>query len=147
MSYLDPLDRFEVDLVTGCWEYTGGRDKDGYGKLKIDGEDLRAHRVSYERAKGPLGDGDIVCHSCDNPPCINPDHLFVGDHATNHADRNKKGRQAKGSRHGRAKVTEEQVIQLRRDRPGERFAKEAFGLSRTQYYRIIRGEQWSELNV
>jgi len=143
----DPLDRYVIDPVTGCWEYSGGRDKDGYGKFKKNGKNVRAHRASYEKNKGPLLEDDLVCHSCDNPPCINPEHLFVGDHAVNHADRGRKGRQAKGSCHGRSKITEQQAIQLRLERPGERFAKEALGLSRTQYYRILRGEQWSELHA
>lgn len=76
----------------GCVEWTGGRDQLGYGRISIRGTTVRAHRLSWELKNGPIPAGMIVCHKCDNPPCINPDHLFIGTHRDNAADRFAKGR-------------------------------------------------------
>jgi hypothetical protein len=79
-----------------CLIYQGARDRDGYGKVKIQGRTLRPHRVIFAEMVGAIPDGFIVCHSCDNPPCCNPDHLWIGTHADNARDRNEKGRQRSG---------------------------------------------------
>lgn len=75
----------------------------------------KAHRVSWMLANGPIPAGMVVCHRCDNPPCVNPDHLFLGTQIDNMRDRSKKGRgnHRKGSRHGRAKLTEQDVRVIR----------------------------------
>lgn len=86
-----------------CWEWTGTRVPFGYGILIVDGKQKRAHRVAYEEFVGPIPDDALVCHKCDNPPCINPAHLFIGTHIDNAKDRNAKGRQAAEDRHGRWK--------------------------------------------
>lgn len=75
-----------------CWEWTGTRLRSGYGVLSVQGAKLRAPRVSYELALGPIPDGLWVLHRCDNPPCVNPLHLFLGSHADNMADMTAKGR-------------------------------------------------------
>lgn len=76
----------------GCWEWNRGRDKDGYGKFWLDGRTEQAHRVAWETFRGPIPDGKIICHHCDNPPCVNPDHLFLGTHLDNTLDAEAKGR-------------------------------------------------------
>lgn len=77
-----------------CWEWTAARSPNGYGRFKPKGMGQKtASRWSYEMHVGPIPDGMQVCHTCDNPPCVNPAHLWLGDHAANAADRDAKGRQ------------------------------------------------------
>jgi hypothetical protein len=72
----------------GCWEWKGPRDPDGYGRHR----GIQAHREAYKHFVGPIGAGMIVCHSCDNPPCCNPDHLWLGNAKSNGVDSALKGR-------------------------------------------------------
>jgi hypothetical protein len=77
-------------------EWQGGRDLQGYGQIFVRGQAkptrLKAHRVSYELHVGPIPDGMCVCHTCDNPPCLNPEHLWLGTNADNTRDKTEKGR-------------------------------------------------------
>lgn len=138
-----------VDKSGECWNWTGYRLR-GYGKFRpYQHPDRRwrfAHRVSYEIAYGAaLTPDQCVCHKCDNPSCVNPEHLFLGTFADNAADRDRKGRQAKGSRIGLAKLTEESVraYRARKWLPGEKAAEaKAIGMSRGKFYEAIRGVTW-----
>lgn len=87
-------ERFEANFekADGCWEWTGTRVEFGYGQIIRDGRRLRAHRVAYEIAYGPIPDGLVVRHKCDNPPCVRPDHLELGTRADNNQDRENRGR-------------------------------------------------------
>lgn len=85
----------EIDKKTGCWVWSGKRIKGKYGAVKSNGTAHVAHRLSYEMFVGPIPEGMLVCHHCDNPPCINPDHLFVGSHSDNMKDCFAKGRQSR----------------------------------------------------
>lgn len=76
----------------GCWEYQGHRSARGYCDIKWMGRSWRVHRVSYIAFHGPFDQSLLVCHSCDNPPCCNPAHLFLGDHKVNALDAARKGR-------------------------------------------------------
>lgn len=96
-----------------CWIWTGSKDKDGYGWSNFSNE-KKAHRASYRFFVGPIPDGLGVLHKCDKPSCVNPKHLFLGDCAANHADMIAKDRQPKGERHRKAKLTEAQVLDIRR---------------------------------
>ena len=88
-----------VQKGEGCWLWTGPLDNKGYG-LEMDGDKIRlAHRLMYERSRGPIPAGLFVCHHCDNPRCVNPEHLFLGTLQDNVADMVAKGRQLKGERH------------------------------------------------
>src|SRR5262245_6642261 len=96
------LERHIKVMPNGCWEWQGRRSRDGYGRMTIT-ESRRphtrpAHRVAWEHFNGPIPENMLVCHKCDNPPCINPAHLFLGTHRDNFRDMREKGRSATGSR-------------------------------------------------
>lgn len=102
-----------VEFGDGCWEWTGSRDASGYGRTgKATYGQSKAHRVSWEIANGEIPDGVHVCHSCDNPPCVRPDHLFLSDHAGNMADKAAKDRAFRFARNDNpsAKLTEEEAL-------------------------------------
>lgn len=107
-------------VSTGCIEWTGGRDQNGYGIYSHWDRDAgttrttRAHRLAWQLAHDVILDRtELVCHRCDNPSCCNVDHLFIGSHADNHADRGVKGRTARGQASGKAKLTESDVLLIR----------------------------------
>lgn len=86
----------KVDKSGDCWIWTGSRHGFGYGLFGLNGKTRRAHRISYELVNGPIPEGFVLCHTCDNPPCVNPDHLFVGSKADNTHDALRKGRMIGG---------------------------------------------------
>jgi hypothetical protein len=99
-----------------CWNWKGANNgKKGYGKLKWFGRFISAHRLAFFLSGGVLPEGMSVLHTCDNPCCVNPIHLFVGTNRDNVDDCIGKGRQAKGTRVPSAKLTEASVIELRQD--------------------------------
>jgi hypothetical protein len=112
---LDPVQNWWSKVVVGegCWMWTAGTDRDGYGKFAIghgkqDQTHTRAHRFAYELLVGPIPDGMVVMHSCDTPACVNPDHLSVGTPLDNNDDKVAKGRHAKlwGTPLARSRQTE-----------------------------------------
>lgn len=80
----------KVDKTDSCWLWLGAKDRKGYGFFK----GKRAHRASYEMFNGPIAESLLVCHTCDNPPCVNPEHLWLGTNHENILDSTKKGRRA-----------------------------------------------------
>lgn len=98
----DRAERFwnKVCRTSRCWLWTAAKLNGGYGAFQDEGRTLRAHRVSWELAYGSIPCGIQVLHHCDNPACVRPDHLFLGTGKDNMKDRDTKGRQACGDRHG-----------------------------------------------
>lgn len=134
-----------------CWEWTAARIGDGYGNIGvITGKSALAHRVSYEFANGPIPTGRCVLHTCDNPPCVNSAHLFVGTRADNAADRDAKGRggsdKRRGERNGSAKLTAAIVAAIRAEYvPWEvstPFLARKYGISKGHVHRIVTGASW-----
>lgn len=103
-----------VSGPNGCIVWLGAKSQKGHGRLRIDGRQMWAHRVAYEIVNGPIPEGLFACHRCDNPICINPEHIFLGTIAENNADMVRKGRQARGSGNGQSKLTEWRVMVVRK---------------------------------
>lgn len=82
---------------TGCWEWQGARNEHNYGGVSVNGKWRKAHQVAWELAHGERPEGACVCHRCDNPPCVNPAHLFLGSQIENIQDMHNKGRARGGS--------------------------------------------------
>ena len=101
---------------SGCWFYNGPKDRDGYGRYVEKNRKYQAHRYSYQYHNNrQLTANECVCHICDNPPCVNPAHLFVGDRAMNNQDKTQKGRQARGTRYQRSKLQDHDIKKIRND--------------------------------
>jgi hypothetical protein len=108
------LSKYEI-LENGCWRYTGGLNGQGRGNIWDSGRTRSAHVVSFEIHKGPIPEGMQVCHTCDFGACINPDHLFLGTQLDNIHDMINKGRdRVVGSLNGQSKLTEADVVYIRR---------------------------------
>ena len=131
-------------VPSGCWEFQGVKDKDGYGKFGVgsrsDGTRKvnRVHRVMWEAAFGPIPDGRNILHECDNPPCANPAHLFLGTRADNSADMGMKGRRV-------SKLIAEQVHAIRADSRLQREIAADYGICRQQVSNIKLGISWGML--
>ena len=128
------------DAGSLCIEWIGSRDRDGYGKV---GRSLRAHRVAYEAANGPIPPGLFVCHRCDNPPCVNPEHLFLGTPKENKHDAMTKGRVPIGDRHYHASLSNRDVAEIKRRRTageGVSHLAREFGTSKQHVSRIALGQ-------
>lgn len=120
-----------TDLTTGCLVWTGLRLHFGHGVLSRAGQHILVHRAAWEESKGPISDGLDCLHHCDNPPCWNVDHLFLGTQADNNADRDRKGRHVPslGEAHGMAILTESQVRAILEDQRPRKEIAESFGVS------------------
>ena len=123
----------------GCWEWQGYRNPAGYGALRWRGSRVNAHRVAWELAYGPIPGNMHVLHTCDNPACCNPSHLFLGTHADNMQDRNIK------NRGGTAKLTPCDVVSIRKRRAeGEtrKALSQEFGVARETIKSVCERETW-----
>jgi Flp pilus assembly pilin Flp len=155
-------------LVIDCIEWQGERQHQGYGVVRLPGKKRAgAHRVAWQEINGPIPEGMFICHTCDNPPCVNPEHLWLGTALDNARDRAAKGRSAHnrphsagpGERNGRALLTETQVREIieLHEREGRRLVgRPRVGLTRRQIGdrygvsvptvdAILSGRNWSHM--
>lgn len=134
--------------ANGCHVWIGSANKTGYGRFWNGERLVLATHFSYERAVGPVPAGLFVLHRCDNPPCVRPEHLFIGTKIDNHLDMMSKGRgpdYARGEASNNARLTDEEVRQIRASPGPLRLLAERFGVSITQLSRIRRGLSWRHL--
>ena len=127
----------------GCAEWPFYRDPHGYGRVTSQ----LAHRRVWELAHGPIPVGLCVLHRCDNPPCVNPAHLFLGTIQDNNADMIAKGRKARliGTGHPRAKLTEVDVMAIRSDDRPQRVIADDYGICHATVSYIKTGQRWGHL--
>lgn len=165
------LERFwsKVDRsagLHGCWWWTAAALKPhGYGQFAFGGRSQMAHRVAWMLSYGPIPDGMQVCHHCDHPRCVRPDHLFLGTNADNIADRMAKGRDSSprgiwnrsvtdpttrvfGERNGEARLTEAMIHEIRAAvaaGESQRGVARRLGLHRTTVWRMMNGRSWAHV--
>jgi hypothetical protein len=141
------LQNVQMDPNGGCWLWAGSYYSDqGYGRLSIAGKTVKAHRASYAVFTGPIG-GQWVLHKCDVKECVNPDHLYLGDHAANMADRTRRGRcsrqgGAKGQANLASKLTDADVMALRTSAESSYRAAARLNVTPSMIRRIRRGQAW-----
>ena len=143
------LDRFErycrPDPNSGCWLWAGDWNRDGYGVFRIQRHrHVGAHRVSWTLHRGPIPDGMSILHKCDVRCCVNPDHLYIGDQAKNVNDMMNRGRWGgpTGERHHKAKLSREQVFEIRSRTESIDVLAPIYGVDRTTIARIRSGRIW-----
>ena len=137
--------------LSQCWLWQGGKNPAGYGRFYIYGNVMHfAHRLSYELAFGDIQPGMVVMHKCDNPSCVNPNHLEIATQEENMLDKHFKGRQRYpgfsnvGSSNPAAVIDESQAAKIREEYPSLSYAKLAgkYGISKSQVFRIVKGQSW-----
>ena len=139
--------RFIPEPNSGCWLWLGKIDPSGYGVIqKNGGGDLKAHRVSASIVGLIPNSDQVVCHRCDNPSCVNPEHLFIGSKAENSDDMARKGRSTHGSRNPMAKLTELTAAIIKSDHgSAARVLAERFGVSPKTIRSCRNNTTWSRV--
>lgn len=128
----------------GCWIWTAYKTPLGYGAFCLAGKIL-SHRLSWEYANGPIPVGMFVLHKCDVRSCVNPEHLFLGTQKDNMADRNAKGRYAKGETHKQTKLTNADVLAIRADTRTSRVVAREYSVSHQNINHIRSRKGWTHL--
>jgi hypothetical protein len=130
---------------SGCHLWTAFRNPAGYGHFRIEGTNRLAHRVAWLFSNGPIPDGMRVCHRCDTPACVNPDHLFLGTDADNVRDMMQKGRHSIGEAHPPAKLSVADVIAIRGSGDTQAHLAKVYGVSQPTIWRAKHGANWKIL--
>lgn len=149
--------KYEIDPVTGCWNWIKSCDGQGYGQFWSGSKLMRSHRWAYNYYKGNLSQNLCVCHKCDNIKCVNPDHMFLGTQDDNLKDMTNKGRRAldtaknrntaRGERQGRSKLTEEQVREILTFNGNQHDIARKFNVTHSLISSIKLRKVWKHLQV
>ena len=146
IPFEEKMRRYAMPLPwSGCHVWMGSLDSDGYPRMTLgrDNQDLRVSRLVLSNKVGRrLTTLEFACHKCDNPICVNEDHLFIGDQLANMADKVFKDRQAKGSKHGRSKLTEDQAKAVKYSTKPTRVLMQEFSVSKATVEQIRSGMYW-----
>jgi predicted XRE-type DNA-binding protein len=142
------LERF-MDKVNSDWQWTGGKNKDGYGRIREGDKTRYAHQISYELFNGPIPNGMWTLHSCDDPGCVDPEHLHIGDHAMNQKEAFERGRRTqRGENNNQATMTSEQVLEIRRlftDGYAQKSIAILFGIRRQHVSDLVNRKKWNHI--
>jgi DNA-binding Xre family transcriptional regulator len=152
---LTPRERFLAKVCpepgSGCWLWRGQLNQSGYGVLWLDGKSRIAHRVAWVFFRGEIPPGVLVCHTCDVPACVNPEHLFLGTHTDNARDREEKGRSMLGEKIHSARLSAEQVSRIKAMlAEGRMYMSElarAFGVTPSTISSIAKGVTWRHVQA
>ena len=153
MSRKFNLEDFEKKFVKtdGCWEWLATKNSDGYGRVRRLGKLESAHRVSYELYKGSFDKAKHVCHACDNPGCVNPDHLWLGDYKSNNKDKKDKGRAVgcsmPGEKHHSAKLTESKVVNIIQSTEPSAYLAGLYNVSISLINLIKARKRWKHVSI
>lgn len=144
---------YRVDEASGCWVWIGQIIRAGYGNFNFAKRKFFAHRASWEIHNGPIPEGLLICHHCDNPPCCNPGHLFLGTRSDNVQDAMAKGRMRwkgapqPGTKNPMAKLTESQVREIKASTGPQKYVATAYGVSPALIHKIRDGHLWPHIPI
>lgn len=143
--------KVHISTLTSCWPWRAGKHRKGYGYFHFDKKEIKAHRMSWLIFNGPIPNGLLVCHECDNRACVNPFHLFLGTNADNTADMVKKNRQsgAPGTSNGNSKLSEKDVLDIRntkKDRGYTTALSQKYKVSRSTIHAVLTRKIWGHLS-
>lgn len=130
----------------GCRLWLGARNLQGYGKLSVEGRFVAAHRFAWERTNGSIPSGMFVLHRCDTPACVEPEHLFLGTAADNTHDMLNKGREARGTRVGGAKLNDAAVDAIRNAAVAgfpQKVIANLYGITQPHVSNLVHGKRWT----
>lgn len=153
---IETIRRKHVKCENGCWHWTGHIEITGYGRFRHDGKNYLAHRASWIAHNGNIPNGLLVLHKCDVPRCINPSHMFLGTHLDNMIDMRMKGRDRRGPRgstcaskgesHHRSKLTNDQVIEIRKSCLSQKQMSNYYGVTVASICKILHRKTWKHLD-
>lgn len=138
-------EKWMPEPYSGCWLWIATTKIGTYGAFSVKDFPEFAHRVSWRIYRGDIPDGMFVCHRCDTPACVNPDHLFLGTHQDNVNDCKAKGRQTLGLDRKNTKLAPAQVLAIREDRRAQTAIAKDYGICQMQVSRIKRRTRWTYL--